>query len=94
MAQIGQCWAQPSWADDVWGSGTWGAVTTPATDTPPARTAGGGPTGTKHRKRYLFPAPVEEDQAIVEQALTAAEEEDDSEMLDVIAAYMANEDLF
>lgn len=72
-------------------------VVVPAVDETPARTAAGGPTGTKHRKRYLFPTPEEiqaEEMAIVGQALAAIPEEDDSEMLDALAAFLAHEDLF
>lgn len=77
-------------------------VTAPVEDTTAPRTAAGGPTGgAKHRKRYIFPSREqleEQEREALAEALGAPvqiiEEEDDSEMLDVIAAFMANEDLF
>lgn len=73
-------------------------VVVPATDTTPARTAAGGPTGVKHRKRYLFPTPEEvaaEEKAILAAAIKSVvveEEEDDEEMISAMAAFLANED--
>lgn len=74
-------------------------VSVPAVDTTPARTAAGGPTGTKHRKRYLFPTPEEieaEERAVIAAAIQAPSnsEAEEAEMMDVLAAYLANEDLF
>lgn len=62
----------------------------------PVRTAAGGPTGTKHRKRFLFPEPEPE---FAEAAFTPSKpwapdsDVPDDELLEVFAM-MVNEDLF
>ena len=71
----------------------------PAVDTTPARTAAGGPTGVRHRKRYIFPTPEEieaQEREVLAQAMkavpVAVEEADDEEMISALAAFLANED--
>lgn len=75
------------------GSDASAGVTNP---TAPTRTAAGGPTGTRHRKRFIYPEPEPE---FAEAAFTPSKpwtpdsDVPDDELLEVFAM-MVNEDLF